>query len=271
MLTDQQTEGVRQWYNFIAEGFQERYEGEEGEYLAGFEDIVYDSFVDCTDKEVLDLGTGGGRFALRISGIARQVFGIDISEEMIRIAQSRKSSHANVHFEVGDAEQLRFSDQQFDIVVSAGMFEYMQDMSSYFREVHRVLKPGGVFVFTCHRSTSKALWNRIHRKVTNMLWRWLWRVPQTEYVLKMDQRSRYYQKSYHRYDDVRKMLVHNGFANIGHRTSFSPTATLLFALGSRMKSRAIKRSAIRLNSFLSSFPMVRGRGPVMMVKAHKIQ
>lgn len=102
--------------------------------------------------DVLDLGCGEGYFArnLKRRG-ARTIFGIDVSPEMVRAAQEQeKAEHLGIEYTSGDACNLAaFAADSFDLVVAVFLFNYLdlQQTRHTMREVHRVLRPGGRFVF----------------------------------------------------------------------------------------------------------------------------
>ena len=76
-----------------------------------------------------------------------QVQCLDYSENMIAFAQQRadKSGLKNVSFLQGDVGALPFADGSFDLVLSLNGFHAFPDKESAYREVFRVLKPGGIF------------------------------------------------------------------------------------------------------------------------------
>jgi ubiquinone/menaquinone biosynthesis C-methylase UbiE len=78
------------------------------------------------DRElrVLDVGTGTGFIALLLAELGHEVIGVDISEEMLRIARekARKLNIENVEFHLADAEEPPFPDNTFDAVVADMLF-----------------------------------------------------------------------------------------------------------------------------------------------------
>ncbi len=100
------------------------------------------------DARVLDVGCGSGWASRLLAGFAirGRVTGIDISDEMIRIARESSGSFPNVNFEIASAERLPFSDNEFTHVFSMESLYYYRDIPRALAEIHRVLKPGGVFV-----------------------------------------------------------------------------------------------------------------------------
>jgi ubiquinone/menaquinone biosynthesis C-methylase UbiE len=108
-------------------------------------------------QRVLDIGCGPGTISLDLLAISEQVRGIDISPEMIKIATKRfektELSH-KISFDVGDAENLKFSDQYFDAVFCLGVLRYFDSWENALKEIYRVLKPNGVGIFTFYSQYS---------------------------------------------------------------------------------------------------------------------
>jgi ubiquinone/menaquinone biosynthesis C-methylase UbiE len=70
--------------------------------------------------------------------------GVDVSDEMIRVARSLTTGHLNATFEVANAECLPFGDAVFTHAFSMESLYYYADPAAALREVNRVLKMGGV-------------------------------------------------------------------------------------------------------------------------------
>ena len=99
---------------------------------------------------VVDLGSGAGNdcFIARAEvGESGQVIGIDFSPQMIKKAQrnATKRSYNNVKFLEGDIEQIPLLDNLADVVVSNCVLNLLPEKNRIFKEVYRVLKPGGHF------------------------------------------------------------------------------------------------------------------------------
>jgi SAM-dependent methyltransferase len=79
-----------------------------------------------------------------------QVTGIDITAEYCRAAEmltDKIGLSAQVEFQCGNALDMPFGDAAFDVVWSQNTMMNMEDKARLFSEVHRVLRPGGVFAF----------------------------------------------------------------------------------------------------------------------------
>lgn len=96
-------------------------------------------------KKVLDLGCGPGINALKMQKLGAKVKGIDMSEELIRLARIEAPL---VEFIIGDVNRLPYASGEFDIVVSSLVLGHLNDWTRVLQEVRRVLKPRGVFVFS---------------------------------------------------------------------------------------------------------------------------
>lgn len=99
-------------------------------------------------SEILDVGCGSGwaaRLLAERSG-GGHVIGIDVSDEMVRVAREQSINLPNVEFQLASAESLPFPDKTFTHAFSMESLYYYADIAKALREIARVLKPGGVFV-----------------------------------------------------------------------------------------------------------------------------
>ncbi|MCX8181886.1 MAG: class I SAM-dependent methyltransferase [Candidatus Methanomethyliaceae archaeon] len=106
---------------------------------------------EINDKQIsgtiLDIGTGPGRLPIEIAkqAINVRVYGIDISEDAVRIAKrnAEKEGLANrVNFKVGSAYNTGFENCSVDLVVSTGVMHHLKDPLKAFNEIYRILKYG---------------------------------------------------------------------------------------------------------------------------------
>jgi len=96
--------------------------------------------------KVLDVGSGTGALAFTIAEKKphSQVVGIDPSKEYVAYASAKNPFPKRATFEVGDAQQLHFSNALFDHSLSLLVFNFIPDSAKALREVIRVTKPGGI-------------------------------------------------------------------------------------------------------------------------------
>lgn len=97
-------------------------------------------------KRLLDIGCGTGEIARLLQNTLpdTQVDGIDLSPAMIEQAQSKGLSHAV--FQTGDAENLPYPGDTFDMAICSQSFHHYPNPSEALAEAYRVLKPGGIFI-----------------------------------------------------------------------------------------------------------------------------
>jgi len=91
---------------------------------------------------LLDVGCGGGALAAELAGHNWTVTGVDVSAAQLELARAR-----GIDVVEADAAQLPFEDASFDAAVSMFTHTDVDDFAAVLREVARVLRPGGAFVY----------------------------------------------------------------------------------------------------------------------------
>lgn len=101
-------------------------------------------------KRVLDLGCGPGRNAVALARQGAHVVGIDAAPRMIALARELAAEHdVRVEWRVGDLVELAWLRAgSIDLALSTGVLEHVDDLDRVLRQVHRVLRTNGPFVFT---------------------------------------------------------------------------------------------------------------------------
>ncbi len=108
--------------------------------------FVLNAVSDVRFNKVLDLGCGTGVILKEISikNSSAELFGLDLSENMIAQAAQRLGTTAKLS--VGDAENLPYSDDTFDLVCCVESFHHYPNPTKALLEINRVLKKGGLFL-----------------------------------------------------------------------------------------------------------------------------
>jgi len=101
-------------------------------------------------KLVLDLGCGEGYCSRMLRQRGAQVVGVDVSERMIELARQAERAHPlGIRYEAADAVTADLGEASVDLVVAVFLFNYLdvEQMRKTMANVHRMLWPGGSFVF----------------------------------------------------------------------------------------------------------------------------
>lgn len=116
-------------------------------------------YAHARDRDILEVscGHGGGAEYMARYLQPRSVVGVDWNPEAIAFCRSRYAGVANLSFQVGDAEHLSMPDQIVDVVVNIEASHCYGSMMHFLREVKRVLRPGGYFLFADLRSPAEQI------------------------------------------------------------------------------------------------------------------
>ncbi|GGS52725.1 class I SAM-dependent methyltransferase [Actinokineospora fastidiosa] len=148
-------------------------------------------------ENAMELGSGTGFFLLNLmqGGVIKKGHVTDLSPGMVEVAlRNARGLGLDVDGRVADAEGIPYPDESFDLVIGHAVLHHIPDVPAAMREVRRVLKPGGRFVFA---GEPTRVGDRYARKLGQATW-WLttnvtrfgplraWRKPQEE----LDESSR---------------------------------------------------------------------------------
>ena len=97
------------------------------------------------EKVVLDLGCGDGQVLAGVPRRELRVIGVDLVPEMVQQAAAR---HPEDTYLVADATNIPLPDGSVDVVVCAGMLEYVPETAAVLRSMRRVLRPGGTVLIS---------------------------------------------------------------------------------------------------------------------------
>lgn len=114
------------------------------------------SKINFNNKRVLEIGLGQGAEAQKIIENGAKYNGIDLTEESVKRVKLRCEIF-NLPYEsinVNNAEKINFTDSSFDIVFSHGVIHHSPRIKDIVGEIHRVLKPGGMFAIMLYHRNS---------------------------------------------------------------------------------------------------------------------
>lgn len=103
---------------------------------------------DVAGKRVLDAGCGPGAYAQWLLDHGAQVVAVDANAKMLAHARERTGNRAEFHLANLNAPLDFLADASFDLVICPLVLDYIRDWTPLFREFHRLLRPGGVLVFS---------------------------------------------------------------------------------------------------------------------------
>jgi SAM-dependent methyltransferase len=158
----------------------------------------------------VDLGCGHGNFAHAILDAgAQSVLGIDYGEESIRYATAARDrlgvSPERLDLRVASVYDCPADDASFDFAVQNGVFHHLDDEDAAYREVHRVLRPGGWFwIYTDGvGAVSHDLWDASVRMLKD--------IPHTFVVHVLDELGVETNKRYHLGDGLNAVYRHTNY------------------------------------------------------------
>lgn len=104
----------------------------------------------------LDIASGTGRLSNKLLQVSKKVYGVDLSEEVLKIAQSK---YPEIEFKIGESVNLPYESNFFDLVIINGSLHHFFAMEKTFAEAFRVLKPGGKFVILGEPNANYHKWH----------------------------------------------------------------------------------------------------------------
>lgn len=183
-------------------------------------------------KQILDIATGTGDFAIMAQKVLRpdRITATDISEGMMNVGREKvlqKGLQDIITFEYQDCAELSYYDNAFDAATVAFGVRNFEDINKSFKEVLRVLRPGGVFMFVELTTPEKSPIKELHSTYTK------YAMPVISKALSTEQRAyEYLPESIEAFPQGRNMMLilqKNGFTNIRLRRFTLGITTLYIA------------------------------------------
>lgn len=125
---------------------------------------------EVSGRRVLDVGCQYGLFSFYLADRGARVTGMDISRKWVercRRTAREKYPDRKIEFVVGDAQELPFDSESFDVVVCTEVVEHVDYAGDVLSEIHRVLVPGGVLVLGTPNTASYYV--RLWMAIKNLL------------------------------------------------------------------------------------------------------
>ena len=149
----------------MKEKIKDGYNGKYSEYIHKYDELASFHFekisnrlikqIDIKDKKVADIGCGTGILSLMaIANGAKKISCVDMSMSMLKKCREKIAaagySEDLVSFHEGDAENLPFDDNTYDIVILNMVLGLIPNQQTTIAELTRILRPGGTIALTAH-------------------------------------------------------------------------------------------------------------------------
>lgn len=129
----------------------EKYDSSERQFESVFKEVISKTkeYINTSDH-VLDFGCATGTKTLEFAGVTKQIHGIDISDEMIKEANKKKSelNIMNASFAHESIFNNDLEKASFDKIISFGVIHLLEDKEKVIQRIHELLKPEGLFIST---------------------------------------------------------------------------------------------------------------------------
>jgi ubiquinone/menaquinone biosynthesis C-methylase UbiE len=121
----------------------------DGNPLVALEEPLVDQLLgDIAGREVIDIGCGTGRHAIRMARAGARVEAIDFSEKMLSRAREKSAEMPIRYQALNVLGGLPFPDNSFDRVICGLVLDHIPTLEEFFGELHRLCRPGGLCVFS---------------------------------------------------------------------------------------------------------------------------
>lgn len=218
----QEEKEARDKYNWLAE---EYHEGRTKKHPQGW---FYNELLEMPStlellgnvkgKKILDLGCGTGIYAKLLTKKGAKIKGFDISPRMIEIA---KKENPNLDLRVGSGNKIPFK-EKFDVVLASLVLDYFNNWDKPFKQVSKVLKKKGYFVFSIGNPVSEMVKKvEIGEKKLRVLGINDYFKEKKLYGTWNMEKGDIQIPSYHKtYETIIKIILRNGFEIIGYKDTF---------------------------------------------------
>ena len=106
------------------------------------------------DKNILEIGVGTGRLAVRTAPLCKDFYGIDVSPKTVKGAKKNLKKYQNVYL-ICDDFMVHNWDVTFDVIYSSLTFMHIKDKQSAVSKIQKLLKADGLFVLSTDKNQDK--------------------------------------------------------------------------------------------------------------------
>jgi ubiquinone/menaquinone biosynthesis C-methylase UbiE len=140
---------IERMYDTVAKKYSEKFQGEHEKKPKDKEILLRFSKEIGDNKPVWDFGCGPGHTTKYLKNLGVEISGLDLSE---KILDQARTNNPEIHFRKGNILELEFQNDSIAGVVAFYTIVHFSEeqVGDAFREIFRVLKPGGIFLFTYH-------------------------------------------------------------------------------------------------------------------------
>lgn len=145
--SDSRKERIAGYWSKRSDSFQAQRRAELHSSMADRWLLEIQKYLPQRKLKILDVGCGSGFFTILLGKQGHEVLGTDLTPDMIEKSRElAKEEGVDCKFEIMDAENLDFSDETFDVVISRNLTWTLPDAGHAYEEWCRVLKKGGILL-----------------------------------------------------------------------------------------------------------------------------
>jgi ubiquinone/menaquinone biosynthesis C-methylase UbiE len=145
--------GTREFFDEVE---RHRYQ----EYAPWMPEVM--GFNQFAGAKLLEVGCGMGTDLLQFARGGSRVTGVDLTPRSIETSRHHLELYGHTgEFAIADCERLPFADESFEVAYSNGVLHHTPDTTVAVREIHRVLKPGGLARVMLYHRGSWAYWSQV--------------------------------------------------------------------------------------------------------------
>jgi len=139
--------------------------------------MLFKMFEGSKNLKLLDVGCGSGIHLAKYAKNCKEVVGVDYSKNMLKIAESTLNYLPLKNWKLvkADAEKLPFSNGEFDVAIAMGLLDYVSSPKKVLIECQRVLKKGGLIIFSIPKNPS--IFAFLRTPLGNLIKRFIFNLP----------------------------------------------------------------------------------------------